>query len=138
MIVDASVAFKWLADEDESDLALALLARSDLLGPNFLLIEVANGLWKKSVKQQIDAAVSFTPELERIGELVALVDETALVGRALEIGRAIPHSIYDCLYLALAESREDVVVTADLKLLEKLRGTAMANLVLSLSEAVQL
>lgn len=138
MIVDASVAFKWLADEEDSDLALALLSRSELLGPNFLLIEVANGLWKKAVKREVDAAVSFAPEIERIGDLVTLVDETMLVSRALEMARAVSHPVYDCLYLALAESREMVAVTADLKLLKKLRGTAIASLVLPLREAVQL
>ena len=138
MIVDASVAFKWLADEDDSDLALALLARSELLAPNFLLVEIANALWKKVMKQEIDAAVSFTPEIERIGELVTLVDATMLVGRALEIARALSHPISDCLYLALAESREMAVVTADLRFLAKLPGTAMANLIVPLRDAVQL
>lgn len=138
MIVDASVAFKWLAAEEDSDLALALLSRFELLAPGFLLIEIANGLWKKSIKQEIDAAVSFAAEIERIGELVTLVDEAPLVGRALEIACTISHPIHDCLYLALAESRETVAVTADLKLLRKLPGTAMASLILPLREAVQL
>lgn len=138
MIVDASVAFKWIAPEDDSDLASDLILKHELFAPNFLLIEVANGLWKKAIRHQLDPEVSFAPELDRLDSLVNLLDETTIVGRALEIGRNIPHSIYDCLYLAMAEAREEVVVTADAKLVGKLHGGPFANLILPLSEAVAL
>lgn len=136
MIVDASVAFKWFAVEEDSDLAMALLAGTSLVAPGLLAVEIANGLWKKAMKEQIDIAVSFSPELDQLGELVTLVDERGVVGRALEIARTLRHAVYDCIYLALAESLNDTVVSADKKLLGKLLGGEFAHLVTPLDQAV--
>lgn len=136
MIVDASVAFKWFAVEEDSDLAMALLAGTSLVAPGLLAVEIANGLWKKAMKEQIDIAVSFSPELDQLGELVTLVDERGVVGRALEIARTLRHAVYDCIYLALAESLNDTVVSADKKLLGKLHGGEFAHLAMPLDQAV--
>jgi predicted nucleic acid-binding protein len=37
----------------------------------------------------------------------------------LEIGLEIEHPIYDCVYLALAELLEGIIVTADLRLINR-------------------
>ena len=49
VVVDASVAAKWLVTESLSDKALALLGGpDDLISPDLLLPEVGNILWKKA------------------------------------------------------------------------------------------
>ena len=132
MIIDASVAFKWLAEEDDSDAAFALLDRYELFAPILLMHEIANGLWKKLRREQIDRSVSFSDELNRIPQLVKLIDETPHVARALEIGREFGHAIYDCVYLAMAEARSDQLVTADTKFMAKVAGAPLLNRFVSL------
>jgi len=39
------------------------------------------------------------------------------------IAGALDHPVYDCLYLALSEEQQTRLVTADTRLLEKLRNT---------------
>ena len=51
-IVDASVAVKWVVDEQFSD-AARLLAGARLYAPDLLYIECANILWKKAVKEML-------------------------------------------------------------------------------------
>jgi predicted nucleic acid-binding protein len=48
LIIDACVAIKWFVPEPGHEAATALLeGNSDLLAPDWLLIEVANALWKQ-------------------------------------------------------------------------------------------
>lgn len=132
VIIDASVAFKWLAEEEGSDEAFALLDRYELFAPVLLMHEVANGLWKKAQRDQINKSVSFSDELNRLPQLVNLIDETAHVARALEIGREFGHPIYDCVYLAMAEARSDRLVTADVKFMTKVAASPLRNRFVSL------
>ena len=45
IIVEASVALKWVLDEDGSDSARALLQTEILVAPDLLWIEFANVMW---------------------------------------------------------------------------------------------
>jgi predicted nucleic acid-binding protein len=134
MIVDASVAFKWIALEEETELANSLLASTDVLAPTLVLIEIGNGLWKKAVREQIDSSVSFSDEVRNLSQILTIVDESDYVPRALELARQLNHPIYDCVYLAMAEALGDRLVTADLKFLGKVRTTPYSGLVIALSE----
>ena len=136
MIIDASVAFKWLAEEEGSDAAFALLDRYELFAPVLLMHEVGNALWKKARRDQIDRSVSFSDELNRLPQLVNLIDETPHVARALEIGREFGHAIYDCVYLAMAEARSDRLVTADTKFMTKVAGSPLRNRFMSLGTTI--
>ena len=104
LVVDASVALKWVLHEPDSHLAEAL-ARSDedLLVPDFWLNEATNVLWLQ-VRRNV-----FTPDEAREGLalLRAQVEPTptaelGLHDVALDIGLAIGHSTYDTLYVAFA------------------------------------
>ncbi len=53
-------------------------------------------------------------------ELVPLVPIASL---AANIGRTLDHSIYDCLYIALAERTGSRMVTADRRLLDRVADT---------------
>ncbi len=136
MIIDASVAFKWLAEEEGSDEAFALLAQTELSAPILIMHEIANGLWKKIRREEINSQVSFSSEINRIPQLIQLVDESGHVARALEIGREFGHAVYDCVYLAMAEARSDLLVTADQKLMNKIANSPLRNRVQSLTHAV--
>ncbi len=113
MIVDASVGVKWLVREPGSDVALALLDTRELAAPDLLKLEVGHVLGKRLRRGQASMAfltdawrdlqaaeVRFEPFQDHLDEAFIL---------ALELGAAI----YDCVYLALAEAEDDVLVTSD-------------------------
>jgi len=85
LVVDASVAAKWLVSEPLSNRALAVLGGSDeLIAPDLFLAEVGNILWKKARAGHLTPAMA----AERFSGLkmmgVALVAKAVL--RALRIG----------------------------------------------------
>ncbi len=49
LVIDASVALKWVIDEDDSEAAQELVSDHALAAPELLLIECANVLWTRSV-----------------------------------------------------------------------------------------
>nr|WP_294516005.1 type II toxin-antitoxin system VapC family toxin [uncultured Rhodopila sp.] len=104
LVVDASVALKWVLQEPDSHLAQALAEGDEtLLVPDFWLNEVCNVLWLQ-VRKRI-----FSPDEAREGlALLRAVVEPTPTGElelhdvALDIGLATNHSTYDTLYLAFA------------------------------------
>ena len=61
-----------------------------------------------------------------------------LAVRALDIALRIMHPVYDCLYLALAESMDLMILTADHKLILACEHTDFAGLLISLDDAARL
>jgi predicted nucleic acid-binding protein len=112
LVIDASVALKWVLDEPGSDAADALLDET-LIAPGLWLVEVANALWRRRRQGELtqdearrrlsalmDAPVSTTP-----------IEDDLLA--AAELAASLDHPVYDCLYLALAIREDAVMVTAD-------------------------
>ena len=111
IVVDASVAVKWIAPEAGSDAALTLVSRSDLIAPDLLLIEVANAVRRK-VKDGELAHEQGRLGLLRISQRIELRASTVdVVMRAFNIALLMAHPVYDCIYLALAESTSSNLVT---------------------------
>jgi predicted nucleic acid-binding protein len=129
VIVDASVAFKWLFREEGADAAAALIGEDELVAPGLLLAEVGNALWKKQRRGEIIDADTLPAQLALIGSLVTIVDEGAVMPVALALAVELDHAIYDCIYLALATQRSDTLVSADERFIAKVRATAMADAV---------
>ena len=113
IVVDASVALKWVFEEDGSATAQCLVEQEALAAPDFLLIECANVLAVK-VRRGI-----LPPDLA--GEALAAIRATPLrlsatsmhVAAALAIAIDLQQSAYDSLYLAAALSERASLVTAD-------------------------
>jgi predicted nucleic acid-binding protein len=112
LVIDASVALKWVLDEPGKEAADALLDE-ELLAPALWLLEAANALWRRSQRGEISAA-------EALERLAALCDapvstapiETDLLAAA-ELAQGLAHPVYDCLYLATAIRENTCVITAD-------------------------
>ncbi len=137
LIVDASVALKWVVQEDGSDAALALRSR-DLAAPALLRIETANALRTLAARQAITPNVALELFALLQSAPVTVVDhDDALENRALELAIELGHPVYDCLYLALAERMERALVTADARLQKVVRATSHARRVIGL-DAVSL
>ena len=122
LIVDASVAAKWLLTEADSDKAASLFRawtdrRITLLAPTILPAEVANALWKRAVRGLVPASDALRLHREFRDLDIPLHPIAELVDEALDLALRFRHSVYDGLYLALGRQVGAVFVTADEKLL---------------------
>jgi predicted nucleic acid-binding protein len=117
-VVDASVAAKWLAPENDSDLAAALLD-DELLAPDLLFAEVANILWKKQMRAEMDAATANAAARWLTQAPLHVHDCASLVIAALDLSTRLQHPAYDCFYLALARAEACSLITADRRLFER-------------------
>ena len=129
LVVDASVAVKWFVPEEWHEDALLVLARAGpLRAPDLIVPEVGNIAWKKLVQGSVTHLQAQTMVMSLPHYMPFLDDSVELIERALEIALALKHPVYDCLYLALAESLGSVVVTADEKLVRNVKGSPFAGL----------
>ena len=122
MIIDASVVFKWLVVEPDSQAAIDWIGRSSLTAPNLILVEVANALWKRTLRGEL-LGEGGAEQLAGLPNLVRIIEETAFVPDALELAIELSHPIYDCIYLATAHALDEELLTADGKFIRALEGT---------------
>ena len=120
LVIDASVAIKWVIEEGGTREALALRKGHRLIAPDLLAAECANILWKKVQRGELTAQ-----EAELAAKLlqradVELMPMRAMLPAALRLAIALEHPAYDCLYLALALERAAQFVTADERLLRRI------------------
>jgi predicted nucleic acid-binding protein len=122
-IVDASVAVKWVMAEEHGDAALRLLECGlDLTAPAHWLSEAANAIWAAFrrgdlVEQEAHERAAFLAATP-----ITPVPLERLVKDAMGIAVRLGVTIYDALYLALAEERGAMLVTDDQRLLAAARG----------------
>lgn len=131
LIVDASVAVKWLMPEPHSAASLRLLDRNIVLAaPDIILAEVGNVLWKKWRRAEIESAS--VPEM--IADFrkipLRLWKTELLVFDAWNIAQSYVRSYYDSLYICIAQRVASQMVTADLKLYNALKETSLKKHVL--------
>ena len=128
LIVDASVALKWyLSDEPHAARARSILDSGEtLIAPDLVIAEVCNAAWlgARAGRMAQSQAEAIARSLASLFE--ALVGGSALAERAVAIASQLNHPVYDCFYLALAENRDVLLVTADTRLLSKLPNTTWA------------
>lgn len=121
VIIDASIAVKWVVPEESSDAATALLGRR-LAAPAVWLAEAANALWSKQARHEI------TPNQarDRVRELatapVTAIPLSDLLSAAMDVAIELNHPIYDCFYLAAAQLYDTQIVTADRRFANKVAG----------------
>jgi predicted nucleic acid-binding protein len=118
LVIDASVAVKWVIEEAGTKEALALRSRA-LAAPDLLIAECANILWKKVRRNELSER-----EALFAGGLLARADIELIAMRpyleaAVRIAVALDHPAYDCIYVALAEAEGLQFVTSDMSLLRK-------------------
>jgi predicted nucleic acid-binding protein len=112
VVVDASVALKWVFDEPESEAAVAL-RDEDLIAPVLWLVEAANALWRRIRIGDVTTREAVECFSELANAPVASLAMEPYLDRALELATEIGHPVYDCVYLALALHHDTHVVTAD-------------------------
>lgn len=118
VVVDTSVAVKWFLDEEDSDKALNLLNkikdRSVLaVFPSIIFLELENAVYFSGLPtgEKLQTAIFdlfnlkqeiITPDIFLLNKMASLMVEFDLAA-------------YDALFLALAESRQIPLITADKK-----------------------
>jgi predicted nucleic acid-binding protein len=114
IVIDASVAVKWVLPEPGSAAAASLREQDvNLIAPSLIAAEIGNAIWKvvrKGIVAQLDALDGLQAGLSALQSLVPIED---LLARAITLAITFHHPIYDCFYLALAEHEGSLLVTAD-------------------------
>ena len=119
VVVDASVAAKWLLPEHGSDAALALLREPgiSLHAPELWPAELLNVLWKRKRRGEVTGAEA-VEHAGRVAHMpVRIHGHAPLLSAALLLALRHDVTVYDALYVALARSIGGTVVTADTLLL---------------------
>ena len=138
LVVDASVAVKWLIAEDGSDAADRLLTDDDdLHAPRLMASEVANALWRKVRLGEIERG--------QAGALTATLSEMpvrwgadeAVCADAVHLAVALDRPVYDCVYLALAHRLDARLVTADERFANALASTGHGGAITMLANHVR-
>jgi len=126
-VVDASVLVKWFLHEKEADRdrALALRdlhisGRSTIYVPELAFLEVLNAIRFSSKADEEDGETA----LETLQDLNLEAKSASgdLLRKTNAIAWAYKITIYDALYVALAEQIGYPVITADEVMIKKLRG----------------
>ena len=126
-VVDASVVAKWFLPEPHKENAEKLLREylTDaiaLMAPDLLVVEVGNIFWKRST-QRGDITTAQAAESYRhfLSLDIPLHPSSQLASAALQLALNERRSMYDMMYIALAEQNGCEFITADEKLLNSLR-----------------
>ena len=121
LVIDASVATKWVLNEEHAEASLRVLAAGfSLHAPSHWLGEVGTALWSSSAvrreltqeacRERYDWVLSLDIAEEPIRRLAA---------PALSIAFDLGLTVYDALYIALSKRIRAPLVTADRKLRDR-------------------
>lgn len=128
LVVDASVAVKWLVHEVHTRAALRLRDReADLVCPDLLFLEVGNVVWKKVRAGEIDGPLGRRMVDAILDAPLRVEPSVALLPAAWEIALRHDRTVYDGVYLALAVALDARLVTADRRLVRALRSSDLGE-----------
>jgi len=138
-VVDASVAIKLFVPEIHSEDAIRVRhSHYRLHVPALITLELGNVLAKKIRRGELTRAEGdvILRELKHL-PLQRHADER-LFPAAYQLALDTQRSVYDCLYLALAEAIDGVMITADHKFYSSLTGSSYGRRVLWVEDLPQL
>jgi predicted nucleic acid-binding protein len=125
-VLDSCVAFKRAVTEALSDVAIRL--RDDfrngvheLLTPDIFPFEIGHALTRAERQKRISIADGWAHWLAIMTDRPSMHPALPLMPRAYSISSAERIGVYDCLYVALAESENCELVTSDDKLIRLLQ-----------------
>jgi predicted nucleic acid-binding protein len=126
-VIDTSVGFKWAVSEIHSDKAVLLRDEfhngiHELLAPDLFPTEIANALAVAEGRRASNQArpPCSLPTSSKVPP--SSTRQIPLLPRAIDICLQSKQSVYDCLYVALAERETAQLVTADDKLVRNLQS----------------
>jgi len=115
IVVDTSVVICWFVEQEQSRAARAFLeSEPDLAAPDLLGLEVANGLFKYVHRGVMEESAWFDAvENELPNAVVVWSDVSALLPAAMRIAARHGGAIQDACFIALAQSLDLPLATAD-------------------------
>ena len=114
LVVDASVAVKWVLPEPDSHRATGVKAApGSLVAPTLALAEIGSAIWKRARRGEVSSADAVAAIRVAKTLLTQLVPIEELGEQAIELAIHLDHPIYDCFYLALAAREAIPLITAD-------------------------
>jgi predicted nucleic acid-binding protein len=136
VVVDASVAIKWFVHEPGGAEAARLL-RHSLAAPDLLALECANILWKKVARAELSLDEAEVIALALEGAAITIHPTRRHLSTAMKVACELRCPAYHCFYLALAQELQQPLVTADLRLVNRIRterAGRLASLVVPLND----
>ena len=130
-VVDASVGIKWFLPEIHSEVAGRLpFLKASLHVPAFFHLELGNVLSKRIRRDELtpEEGEAILKELQRVP--LQKHSNERLMTPAFALALETRRSLYDCLYLALAEAIDGQVVTADRKFCSSLAASRYGKRIL--------
>lgn len=128
IVIDASVAIKWFVPEVHSEVAIRLLDRdAEFLVPDLIFAEIGNILWKKCRLKQLtlNNANAILHDFKRLPFNISSME--SLLDGAWKIATKYQCTLYDSLYLALAQIKKCSLATADRALYNMLQATPLCH-----------
>lgn len=119
-VVDASIATKWVVEEEGTAEALIIRRRAKLIAPELLIAECANILWKKVARDELSKEEALLAARLLQAAEIEMPPTHQLMEPATRLALELGHPAYDCVYIALAVERQCRFVTCDEHFLRKL------------------
>jgi predicted nucleic acid-binding protein len=135
IVIDASAALRWFIPADLPASEIWRPGPDDILAaPDLFALEVRSATLRYLRARELtrEAAADMLGILDRM--IPDLAPMAAHMKRIWALACELDHSPYDCTYLALAEHADAQLVTADKRLIAKLRGTPHASRVAYVTE----
>ena len=133
LVVDASVAVKWIVREEGSDAAIFLRnGGHEIFAPRLMATEVGNALRRKAILGDLERS-----KAEQLAGVIPLmlvswIMDEVLSAEAVKLALALNATVPDCLYLALAEFIGATLVTADIRFFNAISNTEHQDSVIAL------
>jgi predicted nucleic acid-binding protein len=123
VVLDASAAIRAVLDRQNETAILAVLDRaSPVITTDLFVAEVASGLWKYIITNQIsidDATANLDAALDLVSAFYRIAD---FAHEALREAGAQRHPVYDLYYIVLARRENAAILTTDGRMKEICRA----------------
>jgi predicted nucleic acid-binding protein len=115
-VLDASVLAALYVDDpatEQSEAALARVEADGLHAPDFVVLEVANALWKRVRREELHAEDAMTAIADLSAASIQFHPIGGLVAQSLALALSHGFTAYDATYVALATRVGGIVMTND-------------------------
>ncbi len=128
IVIDASALAKVVLREESWE-SVPLTSKTATL--DYAFIEALNAIWKAVVRKRLDEedAKERTEALKYLSKSLLLFEAENYLERGLEIALSEKITVYDALYIALAEELRAEFYTSDVKQFEAAKKYVKARLV---------
>lgn len=135
-VADASVAAKWFLDEVHAEAARRIITPdNEFRAPDFFFLEMDNILCKRIRRGDLSERDASEARVLLRRLPIATFPFGQLQESAYTIANQTRHSLYDCLYAALAAELGGQMVTADRRLYEGLTAGPLSDHVVWVEDA---